>query len=500
MLPFYIISITIRIAYSLSGIMFFGYVMYAAPSPARSLLRTIIEGGTYICILFLSLQTWFIDGLITPCRVSGGSMALNLLGIHRNVICADCGFAFACDAEVLPASPRAICPNCGCVINGIDSLPDLDGDRLLIDRSAYQFRRPRRWEIAAFRHPREAKKIVIKRVAGLPGESVQIQNGDVYVNGQIQRKSLDCQRSMAVMVYDAKYSSAAAPGRPVLPPRWQGENEKSLWNSANGRLTHPCTTDKGGNTAIDWLVYHNWRRIPDRQGEVQECPITDIMPYNQSLPRREEDVHALNDLMLSFHLMKIVGRGKFFIRAIYGKDVFQVEIDPMAGAYQVTRNGREILPEGNRIAWNNKGADIIVSLIDRQFLLAINDLTVFCLPIDDPILPIESTSQPFAIGIEGLGVVVEGLRIYRDVYYTQPIGWDNRRAQDEPIQLGDNEYFVLGDNSSISEDSRTWPSRTPVVDNLLIGKPLMILFPAKSITIGPWQFQVPDPRRIGYIR
>ena len=183
------------------------------------------------------------------------------------------------------------------------------------------------------------------------------------------------------------------------------------------------------------------------------------MAYNQSLPRREEDVHAVNDLMLSFRLMKIVGPGKFFIRATYGKDVFQVEIDHKAGAYRVTRNGREILREENRIALENENLNIVVSLIDRQFLLAINDQTVYCLPIDDLVLPIESTSQPFAIGIEGLGVAVEDLRIYRDVYYTHPIGWDSRWALDKPIHLGENEYFVLGDNSSISEDSRTWPGR-----------------------------------------
>ncbi len=398
------------------------------------------------------------------------------------------------------AGRRAICPNCGCVINGMDLLPDLDGDRLLVDRCAFHFRRPRRWEIAAFRHPREANKIVIKRVAGLPGESVQIQNGEVYIDGQIQRKTLDCQRAMAVKVYDAKYSPAVTPGRPVFPPRWQGENEKSLWNSGNGRFTHPCTTNEESNIPIDWLVYHHWRRIPERQGEVQECPITDIMAYNQSLPRREENVHALTDLMLSFRMIKIVGPGKFFIRATYGKDVFQVEIDHKAGAYRVNRDGREIMREEKRMALENENMNIVVSLIDRQFLLAINDQAVYCLPIDDLVLPIEPTSRPFAIGIEGLEVAVEDLRIYRDVYYTHPIGWDSRWALDKPVRLGENEYFVLGDNSSISEDSRTWPGRSGVVDNLLIGKPLMILFPAKSITIGPWQFQVPDLRRIGYIR
>ena len=63
---------------------------------------------------------------------------------------------------------------------------------------------------------------MIKRVAGLPGESVQIQDGDLYINGQIERKTLDCQRSMAVLVYDAQYSPAIEPGRPALPPALAG--------------------------------------------------------------------------------------------------------------------------------------------------------------------------------------------------------------------------------------------------------------------------------------
>jgi signal peptidase I len=483
-------------------------------------------------------QTWFIDGLVVPCRVAGASMAVALLGMHHDVICADCGFAFACDAAVRPASPRAICPNCGYANNNLELLPDLDGDRVLIDRSAFHFRRPRRWEIVAFRHPREARKIVIKRVVGLPGESIQILNGDVYVNGQIQRKTLDPQRSMAVTVYDANYSPARTPTGPILHPRWQGENEKSLWNSDHGRFTHPNTSESlvkyphpsplpegegtidgnlpegegtidgilptagavPGEGIIDWLVYHHWRRIPFRQGEVQECPITDIMAYNQSLPRREEDVHAMNDLMLSFRLMKTFGQGKFFIRANYGKDVYLLEIDPEAGIYRIKRNDREISPEENRIALENKALDVVVSLIDRQFLLALNDRTVCCLPMDDPIPRTESTSQPFAIGTTGLGVVVEDLRIYRDIYYTNPVGRGSRWVKEESTHLGKDEYFVLGDNSSIAEDRRTWPASSPVIDNLLIGKPLMILFPAKSVTIGNWQFQVPDPRRIGYIR
>ena len=199
--------------------------------------------------------------------------------------------------------------------------------------------------------------------------------------------------------------------------------------------------------------------MPGRQGDVQECPITDIMPYNQSLPRREEDVHATKRSHAVFSFKYYFRSRKVFHSCNQRERIFQIEIDPKAGAYRVTRNGREILQEDKRITFENKGLDVVVSLIDRQFLLALNDQTVFCLPIDDADLKTEATSQPFAIGTQGLGVVVENLRIYRDVYYTHPIGWNDRWALEKPVHLGEDEYFVLGDNSSIAEDSRTWPGR-----------------------------------------
>jgi hypothetical protein len=502
-----------------------------------------------------------------------------LLGMHRDIICKDCGFAFSCDAAVHPASPRALCPNCGYSNDNLDSLPILDGDRVLIDRSAFFFRGPQRWDIVAFRHPREANKIVIKRVVGLPGEKIQIKNGEIYVNGQIQSKNLDRQRSMAVMVYDANFSPALNHDTTISRPRWQGENETSHWISDHGRFAHPVVEqlsissntsensakiphpsplpegegtiysdllpegegtiysdllpegegtiysdllpkgegtiysdllprEKGaapehssdGKKDIDWLVYHHWRRIPYRQDEVQECPITDIMAYNQSLPRREEDVHAMSDLMFSFRITKTFGQGKFFVRAYYGTDIFQLEIDPKAGVYRINRNDRVIMPECKGSSLENKPLEVVVSLIDRQFLLALNDRTVFCLPLDDPVQLTEPLSQPFAIGTDGLGVEVENLRIFRDIYYTNPVGRSSGWLFNNAAHLSSDEYVVLGDNSSIAEDSRTWPPSSPITDNLLIGKPLMILFPIKLFTIANWQFQVPVPRRIGYIR
>ena len=240
--------------------------------------------------------------------------------------------------------------------------------------------------------------------------------------------------------------------------------------------------------------------MPGGQGGVEESPITDIMAYNQSLPRREEDVVTLNDLLLSFRLVKISGRGTLFVRAIAGKDVFQIEISPDTGAYRAIHNGRELLQEDGQLSPKMNNLDVVVSLIDRQFLLAFNNKTVLCLLINDPDSKSESTSRPFAIGTLGLGVTLADLRIFRDVYYIQPIGWLNQAAFNKPVLLGEEEYFVLGDNSPIAEDSRTWPEHAQVIDNLFIGKPLVLIYPAKSIGMGSWQFQVPDLSRIGYIR
>jgi signal peptidase I len=57
----------------------------------------------------------------------------------------------------------------------------LNGEYLLISNFAYQLDEPQRGEIIVFRHPRSELNL-IKRVIGLPGDTIQVQNGLVYVN------------------------------------------------------------------------------------------------------------------------------------------------------------------------------------------------------------------------------------------------------------------------------------------------------------------------------
>jgi signal peptidase I len=58
----------------------------------------------------------------------------------------------------------------------------LNGEYLLISNFAYQLDEPERGDIIVFRHPRSELNL-IKRVIGLPGDTIDIQNGQVSVNG-----------------------------------------------------------------------------------------------------------------------------------------------------------------------------------------------------------------------------------------------------------------------------------------------------------------------------
>jgi len=56
-------------------------------------------------------------------------------------------------------------------------------DRFLVNRIAYRLHRPQRWDVAIFRFPSEPRRLMVKRVIGLPGETIQLREGRVWING-----------------------------------------------------------------------------------------------------------------------------------------------------------------------------------------------------------------------------------------------------------------------------------------------------------------------------
>jgi len=60
-----------------------------------------------------------------------------------------------------------------------------DHEYLVIDEISYRFKVPLRGDVVVFRYPRDPKQFFIKRIIGLPGETVQITGGEVYINGDV---------------------------------------------------------------------------------------------------------------------------------------------------------------------------------------------------------------------------------------------------------------------------------------------------------------------------
>lgn len=63
------------------------------------------------------------------------------------------------------------------------------GDNLIVDKLSYRFRDPERFDIIVFPFRYEEKTYYIKRIIGLPGETVQIQDGNIYIDGEILNES-----------------------------------------------------------------------------------------------------------------------------------------------------------------------------------------------------------------------------------------------------------------------------------------------------------------------
>ena len=64
-----------------------------------------------------------------------------------------------------------------------------DGDQLIVDKVTYRFRAPERYDIIVFPFRYKDNTYYIKRIIGLPGETVQIVDGEIYINGEVLQES-----------------------------------------------------------------------------------------------------------------------------------------------------------------------------------------------------------------------------------------------------------------------------------------------------------------------
>jgi signal peptidase I len=378
----------------------------AVPKPkAQShAFRETVESIVIAFVLAFLFRTFEAEAFVIPT----GSMAPTLMGRHKDVDCPKCGYRYQVSAsEEEPSEERrtdpspclaGMCPVCRYVMPmqadvapavidegsaKIHKKSSYNGDRILVNKYLYTFSDPQRWDVIVFKFPGDAKVNYIKRLVGLPGETVQINQGDIFIRPpgaasdaefNIERKPPDKVIAMRQLVHDtnhdpAELESAGWPLRWHAPPDDAGKwmLDKSI---DDNNVVQRYSVDAPTDTA-SWLRYEHllptwdtWRRVDAARDAAGAKPpfagqdrvrwrrlITDANQYNGredrahlfSGPRTVNDrntleidhlrqgLHWVGDLLLQADVEVESSAGELLLDLVEGGRHFGCTIDLQSG-------------------------------------------------------------------------------------------------------------------------------------------------------------------------
>ncbi len=216
-------------------------------------MRETIESIVIAIILAFLFRAFEAEAFVIPT----GSMAPTLQGRHLDVFCEQCGHQYRSGASSENSDnqrPRLVlqttCPICrySMVLNRPERLPEgqtanpdhssFMGDRILVSKFAYELSDPRRWDVIVFKFPENAKQNYIKRLIGLPGETVMIKHGNIFVKKdgetefKIARKPSYKVKAMLQLVDDTDFVAPKliAAGWPSRWQQWSVDEAQSDWS------------------------------------------------------------------------------------------------------------------------------------------------------------------------------------------------------------------------------------------------------------------------------
>jgi signal peptidase I len=496
--------------------------------------RTGLELFVIITTIVFLLRLFLGEAFLVPT----GSMAPTLLGHHKAGVCPCCGHTVQVGRwgsglpemeeaelkEVERQYRQACCPNCGWESLGLEKVAESVGDRLLVHKHVYQLRQPKRWELVVFRQPNlstdASTMTYVKRLVGLPGETVQIRGGKVSINGRLARKNLQQVREMRQLVYDDGQPPQDAP----KSFRWQGEYVREE-RSKRAYLLQPPSQEPD----YIWLTYHHLVRgrgpegettwsamdVTDQQGYQGEragrCPVWDLMVCGEVEPQGASWLaialtDGYDDCLVEIPIGGEPRPARLTFRPSSRTEAGKGD---EAAKTQVLSSRKCVLPSEGTTAFE-------IGCVDRTLFLTVGGQPVFpgyLLPEVDPALPRQpargrlslSGLGPLSLGCRGGNLRMKHLKLYRDIYYTSSqAGQTFPHGVREPVRLGASAFFVLGDNSANSYDSRCWPCSPVVQAEWILGKPCLVHFPVKwteTKLLGERRtLAVPDWSRIRILR
>jgi signal peptidase I len=501
-----------------------------------------IAGFVDLFVWLLVLKSFFLPLFIIPT----GSMAETLAGAYATHGCPSCGYEYPVGFHDKTGPLAVECPNCrfreptgynicpACHQASVKLLPTQDGttiaachnrdcarhwrmaldtprlskplkrksgDRIVVHGWPYAIGGrlgPQRWDVVVFKVPKDGQTNYIKRLIGLPGEQIEIIDGDVFVTDpetgetRIARKTRHAQRALWFPYYHHDYRPRQPSSATGYYPRWIARREDSGWANLDTRVPRFDGLDQP-RTEI---------RFVTRLGnDPPPGDISDVYGYNAPTYPRAPNV--VSDIRLSAEVTIEAGDGYVELSTSKYSDRFFARLYA-DGRVTLEHSG----PGSNeRELWNE--ASVAARPRNARFALANADYVV-SVEIDGEKI-IQSRPEQYAVGPEqarvrsGLAndarrpivcVAAEHVRaelahllIERDVFYTSK-SLDPSQVgigvQDHRVELEGDQYFVCGDNSPQSLDSRWWGKRP-------VGYHLQEALEAKEYQIGT----VPADQMIG---
>ncbi len=333
-----------------------------------------------------------------------------------------------------------------------------NGDKILVNRLAYRIGEPQRWDVAVFEFPEnrlnytaDAGKTYIKRIVGMPGDMLEIKGGEVYLlnseKGEftILRKPDDIQQILWHTLFSQKY-----------------HNAKDEWSFG-----------------AHWQVQDN-AIVYDGESESKVTAITLEPPSNGG-----------GDLLIAFDITVESGRGGIAVWLREDLDS-ATQTDISFGARLATEgtpfgtwsptlriNGHDVkhdLPE----LTPGRTYRIEMSNVDDRVTFKLNGEVIYSETYteDNPHI---SPTPKITIRAAGIRARLTNMVVKQDVYYTSESGGSqiNYGNSGNAFEVRPDNYFVLGDNSAMSSDSRMWG---PVPRNRMIGRAFFILRPLNRLS------------------
>jgi signal peptidase I len=529
------------------------------PDPSLAGIIDTIEAIIIALILALTFRAFIVEAFVIPT----GSMAPTLLGAHFKIICPKCGYEFDRDAELafqyrdadkaiinvgqrselssntnIPADDyfQAVCPNCMNVI-AYNEMPQYlgtrtvlrddrggrgpgpvpfamanNGDRILVLKYLYALLPPQRWDVIVFKEPQHAQDNYIKRLIGLPGETVEIINGDIYIappgagpspaDRVIARKPPAVQKAVWQLVYDNDFYPTDEGLRRVggIIDVWQNpwSAETPGW-SVKGPIIHftPASAADGGSLrfvprepyGLNVLGYNN--------------DVQDLLHPNLNT----EPLMRVGDLRLETTWLSTADDPALSLTAGLPSNCVQVRWgkEGVSLYHLVSREDAKPVfePMGTPVAFaaplKQKPYHVALENVDHSARVFIDGKLV--LNVETPWTAQDARRQAVAdradsspeqlirVELSGPGTLSH-LKLFRDLYYTQSRHDSPRTANtDRPLTLGPDEFFPLGDNSRKSSDGRYWNEVYPALDDLgtregvvprryLLGKAFFVYWPS----------------------